>query len=229
MKSILIVEPWEEIRIDLEQELNKRYHVISCEDGSTALELLLRHLPDGLILNLSLRGIDSLTLLETVGELRPKAIVTLCTAYTDYMKLRLYDLGVSYSLVSPAPTRIIVRHMEAILQLVNTPVAPDQLTLASMHLQILALPHHQGYEMLRFGVTLYHQDPMQSFTKELYPAIAKVCGCANWKQVESSIRNAIAAGWKKRDREIWQQYFPDATKKPTNKAFIARLSELLDI
>ena len=227
MKSILIVEPSEVIRADLELELHKRYRIFSCKDGTAGLELL-RCRPDGMILNLELSGMDSLTFLETAGDLRPKAILALSTVYPDYVKLQLYDLGVSYSLTTPAPTRVIVRHIERILQTVDIPVEPDYYAVTGIHLQILDLPHHQGHEMLRFGVTLYHQDPMQSFTKELYPAIAKVCGCANWKQVETSIRNVIKAGWEKRDDEVWRQYFSDPSVRPTNKTFIARLSELLD-
>jgi two-component system response regulator (stage 0 sporulation protein A) len=73
-------------------------------------------------------------------------------------------------------------------------------------------------------------EPDLAITKELYPEVAAVCG-GDWKHVERTIRSAITAAWKKRDEEVWQQYFPpepDGTfRKPTNGDFITRMAEAL--
>ena len=82
-----------------------------------------------------------------------------------------------------------------------------------------------GYEHLCIGVPLYKQNPTQNLTKELYPRIAEATGASDWRTVETAIRSVICDAWEQRDPEVWEQYFPGATKAPSNKVFIATLAE----
>ena len=66
-----------------------------------------------------------------------------------------------------------------------------------------------------------------SLSKELYPFIASRMQLSDYRAVEHSIRQAIHQGWEHRDPEIWNQYFPDDSKCPSNKIFLAVLSEFL--
>ena len=60
---------------------------------------------------------------------------------------------------------------------------------------------------------------------ELYPAVTKALGYVDWRAVEFAIRRTILSAWGQRDAEIWEKYFPGATKVPTNKQFIATLAQ----
>lgn len=87
----------------------------------------------------------------------------------------------------------------------------------------------KGYYCLVSAISLYHADPWQSLTKEIYPAVGQLAGLGkNEKRVEKLIREAVQKAWKRRDRRIWDQYFP-GEEKPTNREFISKLSEVLDL
>ena len=87
--------------------------------------------------------------------------------------------------------------------------------------------HRLGYRHLTVAVPCFALDDNQSLTKELYPSVADSCGCADWHSVERSIRTAIRAAWNHRDPAVWEQFFPNQAKAPSNKQFIATLAERL--
>lgn len=86
----------------------------------------------------------------------------------------------------------------------------------------------KGYRSLIAAIPMYREDPEQSLSKEIYPAVARLLGCRSWQQVEKNIRDAISSAWKSRDPEVWAEYFPP-DHKPTNGEFISRIAEILDV
>lgn len=107
---------------------------------------------------------------------------------------------------------------------------PGNLTAAvkCVLIQLYIPTDSKGYRCLIVAIPLYNEDPEQSLTKEIYPAVAKLLGCFDWKKVEKNIRDAIGRAWSKRDPEIWKQYF-QKNRKPGNWEFVSRISEILDI
>ena len=85
--------------------------------------------------------------------------------------------------------------------------------------------HLSGYRCLCVAISVFAQDISQSMCNELYPAVAKKLGCMDWRAVEFAIRRTILSAWEHRDPEVWGEYFPGATKAPTNKQFIATLAQ----
>ena len=81
-----------------------------------------------------------------------------------------------------------------------------------------------GYKYLTVAVPCYSVDDIQSLTKEMYPYVAAHFGYHNWRSVERSIRCVILDAWERRDPDVWDRYFPDQKKVPTNKQFIATLA-----
>ena len=227
MQSILIVESSDDLRGALERELQKRYQTYSCAKGDEGLCLLADHHPDGLVVNLILRGVDGLYLLEHMGKPRPKAIITLSSVYPTYVQQHLMDLGVDYSVIIPCPIRIIAHRMCDILEHSDRIAPPDAQAVIVSHLQKLGVPHWGGYDDLRVGVPIFAQDPSQSMTKEFYPSVADLRGRDNWQQVEKAIRDAKEYAYDHRTDVIWSKYFPNTSECPTNKAFISRLSKFL--
>lgn len=95
-------------------------------------------------------------------------------------------------------------------------------------LRMFKIPAHtDGYRQLAVAIPLYVRDRSQSFSKELYPAVARMLGFTNGITVEHSIRNAIHSAYKRRDPAVWDAYFPVGRKPPSNARFIAVLAELL--
>lgn len=85
-----------------------------------------------------------------------------------------------------------------------------------------------GYRCLVITIPMYHDDPEQSLTKEIYPAVAKCLNCFSWKKVEKNIRDAISVAWHDRDIAVWQRFFPKE-RRPSNGEFISRISEILGV
>ena len=86
-------------------------------------------------------------------------------------------------------------------------------------------PNHTGYKLLFTAIVLYAQDPNQSITKELYPALAKQSRLYSAASIERAIRYAITEAWAHGSRTAWQQYFPQQAKAPSNAIFIAAMVE----
>lgn len=87
--------------------------------------------------------------------------------------------------------------------------------------------HRLGYKCLTIAIPCYVVDDTQSLTKELYPYVAECLGRTERYAVERAIRMVILDAWKKRNPTIWEQYFPEQEKVPTNKQFLAVLAERL--
>ena len=85
-----------------------------------------------------------------------------------------------------------------------------------------------GTKYLLIGIPLFAKDLNQRMIKELYPAIAQLCGNHSVDQVEHAIRDAIRQAWNTRDESVWRAYFPrggcHTEKCPTSKLFISRLA-----
>lgn len=227
MQTILIVEPFDIIRRELELELQKNYRVFSCARGDEGLQLLREHHPDGLIINLRLQGIDGLCFLEHMEDARPSVILTIAASYSPYLEQRLLDLAVDYPIRSGCPVRAIARHMRSFLEAHELPVPPSAQETVSAHLRILGVPHQGGFDDLRVGVPLYAQDPTQGMIKEFYPAVATLRGRDNWKQVEKAIWRVKMQAYENRNDAVWCEYFSDTSTCPKNREFIARLAEFV--
>lgn len=95
--------------------------------------------------------------------------------------------------------------------------------------------NYDGFDFLVNAIAIYYEDPDQMITEGLYPAVASLYNRKKiWgTQVESSIRNAIRAAWRRRDAGVWIRYFsPDASgdvAKPSNTEFISTLARMLQV
>lgn len=96
----------------------------------------------------------------------------------------------------------------------------------SLLLRELSIPVHRlGFKFLRVAILVYLQNEIQTFSKELYPAVMEYFHLSNWHVVENAIREAIADGWEHGNRTVWLKYFPGIAKAPSNAVFIATIAE----
>jgi len=227
MQKILIIAPADAFRADLETGLQKDFAVSCCADAEEGMELLQQLQPDGLFISLRLEGMDGLYFLEEMKDHLPRTIITLAASYSPYAEQRLLDLNVSYLLRSGCPVRAAIRHLRSFMENADIRVPVTAQETVSVHLRILGVPHHGGFDDLRVGAPLFAQDPGMSMTKEFYPAVAQLRGRDNWKQVEKAIRAAKEAAYDNRVDDIWKEYFPDTSVCPKNRDFIAGLAEFI--
>ena len=232
--KLLIADGTEDFRIALADALRGAYHVRQCGDGREALEQIRKFLPDILVLDMMLPGLDGITILEMAASagLRPMVLAT--TRYlSDYVVDAAERLKVGYLMMKPCDVRATVARISDLSQRICQPLVaqPDPRSHVSNLLLALGIPTKlKGYSYLREAILLMAKDPAQSITKELYPAVGALCN-ADGDNVERSCRSAIANAWKHRDEHLWRLYFPPdntgALKRPTNAAFISRLADTL--
>lgn len=233
-RKILIADSAEDFRSAVGEALHAAYCVRSAGDGVQTLQLLRSFLPDVVVLDLMLPGLDGITLLQKAVEIGIRPVVLATTRYiSDYTLDAAEQLGVGYIMVKPCDISAVVARVRDLSQRLKPPAFshPDPRTeVSNMLLRLGISTKLKGYAYLRESVLLMARDPRQSVTKELYPAAAVQFG-ATAAQVERSIRSAIDTAWQQHDRQIWQLYFTanDARMipRPTNSVFISRLADLI--
>lgn len=231
MKRLLIADSSEPFAAALEEALSAEFDIRICGDGETALELLLSFQPDFLVINLQLPYKDGLTVLQEAAY-RPSIILATTSYLSPYVEQSAAALGVGYTMVTPAVNALRVRLMDMISHANASGGNRDIQSETVTHLHILNFQTHlDGYQQLCIGIPMFYEDPHQRLTKELYPAIARVCGSVDGRSVEHSIRKAIESSWKNRNHTVWVKYFSAGSdgniRCPTNKEFISRIAKLL--
>lgn len=229
MRKLLIADCSEDYRTALAAALTDQYQVLCCRSGTEALEILQQDHPDIFILDLMLPELDGLTLLERVAAKGICPIVLAATPIlSEYVFSCAQQLGIAYLVRKPCEIDAIVSRIRDLSQRLNAPKpAIDPAAFVTGHLLKLSVStKHDGFKYLREAVILMAKDPAQSVTKVLYPEVARIFGC-NKDNVERCIRTALSSAWKRRDKEVWQKYFPNADQCSSNAVFISRLAEAL--
>lgn len=234
MLKLLIVDAAEDFRVALSEAMKGTYVVRTCDDGESALELARTFVPDLLVLDLTVAGVDGLSLVQLITQARRKPIILVTTRFlSDYVLEASSRIGIDYMMVKPCNIRAVTTRMADLVASRNPreQARPDpKVSVANLLLALGVATNNKGYSCLREAIPLYAKDPQQAITKELYPAVAKLCDSST-AQVERVMRTAIERAWNRRDDQIWKLYFtplPDGTiAKPSNSEFISRLAELL--
>lgn len=231
--KLLIADGTEEFRADLAQATRDTYSVQVAKEGYEALSMLQSFLPNILVLDMMLPGLDGISLLQKAAEqgIRPVVLAT-TRMLSDYMSQTLERMGVGYVMVKPCDAAAVVARLGDLSQNGKTAMFtnPDPRVLISNLLRELGIPTKlKGYGYLREAIETYAKDPSQSITKELYSTVGERYN-ATITQVERGIRTAIEYAWEHRDGKVWQRYFTAGEHdcgRPTNGAFVSCLAEYL--
>lgn len=235
MMKLLIADPAEEFGTALANHLRGLYHIRICTEGMEALEQMLEYKPDVLVLDMMMPGLDGISLLQAVTDAQLHPMVLATTRFSsDYVLEALSDMGVGYVMRKPCDIRAMVSRILDLSQRIHAPMfsRPDPHNAASNMLLTLGIRTKlKGYNNLREAIPLMAKDPGLSLTKELYPAVGKLCNSSG-QQVERAIRSAINSAWIQRDDQVWRMYFQPGKNgrvpRPTNGAFISRLADCLN-
>lgn len=233
-RRLLLAEGNEEFALALESALKERYHVRICSQAWAVKRIACAFLPDVLVLDVLMPGMDGCGLLSSLADagLNPRVLVT--TRVMDENLLEpLLGYGVGYMVMKPCNIAKVAEHIEGLsLRLhTNPPVEADYRSRISDLLQQLRIPvKAQGYFYLVETIARAVEKPDQAFCKELYPDVARLRN-VQWTSVERCIRSAIQSAWISRDERVWQTYFPSkahpAQKRPTNAEFICRMAQCI--
>ena len=226
MRKILIAHGSEELTSVLSEMLCGIFEVTTCTDGISASELLFQLQPYAMILELMLPYKDGLTVLEETSSVRPTVVLGIVRDRSNYILASARSHGIGYVMLDPSDARaIIVRLMDMISceEIPSKAYAEPQSEVTRLLLRLDLPPNSDGFKQLQVGIPLFLKDPLQRLSKELYPAIAQLCGYNSGLQVEHSIRTAIQSAWATRDTELWSKMFPGCVKAPTNRLFISRI------
>ena len=234
MLKLLIVDGSEDFRLALADALKGTYIIKTCDEGESALEIARSFGPDLLILDLMIAGLDGLSLVQMITQIRGKPLILATTRFqSEYVLDAAGRIGIDYMVVKPCNIRAVAARMEDLVASRNREeqARPDpDVTISNVLKSLGVATHMSGYQYLREAIPLFAEDPRQAMTKELYPAVGKRCS-ASGRQVERSLRTAIEGAWARRDESIWKLYFtplPDGSiEKPSNSEFISCLADKL--
>lgn len=235
MLKLLIADTGEEFRQSLADQVRGAYRIRICQEGHQTLETLLSFKPDLLVLDMLLPGLDGVTILETAHNcgLHP-TVLAVAKGITDYMVWAASRYDVDYMMVKPCDVKAVAARLKDLTEQINPAeiAYPDLRTVVSNILLNLGISTKlRGYTYLREAILEMAENPGQSVTKILYPAVGKLCD-ANKTQVERSIRSAINKAWDRRDEAMWRLYFPVSSngevQHPSNAVFITTIADRIN-
>lgn len=231
MKRLLIADGTPGLSEALTQVLSRDFEISTCNRGSELVQVLMDFRPDVLVLDLMLPGTDSISILHTLRGvgIQPGIVATTCYV-SDYVLAALERLGVRCVMLKPCDTGILAARILEV-GLGTQPQNRQEQVRREANILLLRLGLRRnlaGYGNLLEAIVLYDQNPEQSITKELYPAVGAICG-GNGSQAERAIRTCIQDAYSKRQDYLWRLYFPAGydgrVRKITNVHFIAKITE----
>lgn len=223
-------------------------------NGLEAWELIQKHNPDLVIMDLVMPNLDGLEVLERLNSRssvpRPKTIMLTAFGH-ETLTHQAMVMGVDYFILKPFDLEILGKRIRTLTQDVEVTSAPHQQNYTSVvsssgrglniNMEVtnmmhqLGIPAHvKGYQYIRDAILMVIEDVslLGAVTKELYPAIAKKYNTAP-SRVERGIRHAIELAWERGHMETLKRIFGYSMnierQKPTNSEFIALLADKLRV
>src|SRR5574344_1446 len=210
-----------------------------CSDGLMALNEILNHNYDVILMDPIISGLDGIGILQ---ELRNKNIYKKVIIYTNHNNEQviknLAQYNISFFLIKPVKLDILAeRIMEASKLEYQEYEFVDNYTQQKISklLHDLGMPSHiKGYQYIRDGIELMQTNSkyLGGITKFLYPFIAEKYQTTS-SRVERAIRHAIEVSWSRGDYDLMDDVFGHSVDfdkaKPTNSEFLATLADKISL
>ena len=116
-KKILIAESSVEFSEPLRDILEMHYDVCVCHSGLSVKGLLEDFLPDVLVMDLALPGLDGISLLKQICtmQVRPRILLTTCFM-SPYVETVISGLGVDLVVLKPCKAEVLAERIEDLLE-----------------------------------------------------------------------------------------------------------------
>ncbi len=208
--------------------------------GREAIDAIFSRDVDLLILDLFLRDLDGISVLDFIGRLsedrRPLVFVT--TAVADDRLLQVIKDRVMYCFTKPLKYELVQMRVLEFMRLFDRENERADELVDILESQIAAgiraigVPAHlKGYYYLRDAIRIYamSESPVElSITKDIYPTVAKLYNTRP-PLVEHAMRNAIEIAWTRGNLDTIHAYFGytinDYKGKPSNLEFVAMMAQ----
>ena len=242
IRTVLLADANEEFREMLREYIEKtgEFRVVgSTGDGTEVLRLAQGQMPDLLVMDLVLPGLDGFGVLKAlnVRETGLPRTVLVSACCSDRAVADAITLGASYFCSKPCQIQSLLDRLRAALEegeeadpLQHSAELKNMVTSIIHEIGVPA--HIKGYQYLREAIMIAVDDMevINAVTKILYPEVAKRFATTP-SRVERAIRHAIEVAWDRGDLETLQRFFgytvSNTKGKPTNSEFIAMIADRL--
>lgn len=256
-QKLLIVDDNGELRAQMGKALATMEDIVvvgTAANGMMALDMIVKHKPDIILLDIIMPQLDGFGVIEYLKEQEqmPDIIVISALAQESFV-LRALEMGVKYYMAKPFEMEALKSRVQDLLLLrkgtlpavrpvkssysanllfsQDLPKSTDE-KISTIFITIGIPAHIKGYHFLREAIKMVIQNPdaINRITKELYPGIGKKFNTSASK-VERAIRHAIEVAWTRGKIENINQLFGynvySRNDKPTNGEFIALIADKL--
>lgn len=213
-------------------------------NGQEAIERCKELLPDVLVLDLVLGGMDGFHVLDEVRALPINTLVLSNFAWGS-MADQVAARGGDYYMMKPCQIDSVVERIQMLSHPDRVEVLDGGSRTSSYRLKLeasitaiiheIGVPAHvKGYQYLREAISMVVMDMevINAVTKILYPEVARKFNTTA-SRVERAIRHAIELAWDRGEVDVLHKYFgytPESIKgKPTNSEFIAIIADRLKL
>ncbi len=229
--------------------------VDSSYDGKNVVNLIKKHNPDVLLLDVIMPEKDGLTVLEEISNeenLKRPTTVVMSAIGQEKITQKAIALGATYYVVKPFDMEILVDRLRDLL---DNPVGyegtgfnmcypnstqnlkskhgtPIEVRVTNIIHDVGVPAHIKGYQYIREAILLAvkDEDIINAITKTLYPTLASMFSTTP-SRVERAIRHAIEVAWNRGQIEVHDKIFGYTVNsnkgKPTNSEFIAMIADRL--
>ena len=249
-QTVIIAEENSATLKEMVDQFAEEYEVLaSTSDGQELLNLIKKHSPEIVIMDVVLSSIDGFVVMEKLREegIKPTIIIHSALALDGFINKAL-SLGAKYYCIKPFDINLLVQRVTEVLadsNAGNTMYSQDDLVpskkvtmleekISNIFITVGIPAHIKGYQFLREAIKLAVKSPdmINNITKKLYPSIADKFSTSSSK-VERAIRHAIEVAWNRGKIENINSLFGikvyNSSEKPTNGEFIALVADKMII
>lgn len=247
-KTVVIADDNPVYTAEVEQYFSNStgYKVVGvAKDGTEALNLIEKHSPDFLLLDIVMPELDGFGVLTAMKcSTRKPVTIMISQLATDGFISKSIRFGAEFFMAKPVNYDKLKDYMDECQH--PTAIKPLSASIpresfrsgnrsldekiANIFISVGIPAHIKGYQFLREAIKLAIQTPeiINSITKKLYPSIADKFETSPSK-VERAIRHAIEVAWNRGKIENINMIFGlkvySANEKPTNGEFIALIAD----
>lgn len=228
MLRVLLADYDDGFREELARLLLKEFDVQECTEGRRALREVLANPPDILVVNLTLPGLEGLSLLPCLLDKAnlPVLLVTALDFTGEQLELA-EKAGAAYCLLRSCPPA------EAAWQVLQLSRWFHPRSEDDLRRNIRRLLSGLGLDLCQSGWNYWQQALAYALTQGDLPPIAQVYDAVatqnhlTCSRVERSMHEALCSARKRKTGDLWRKLFPESLPRLTNGRFLATVLQEL--
>ena len=230
MKKLMLAGLDPELVTQLQAQLNTQYNIHCCNYGPDVVDEYLALLPELIVIDLSMPGCDTVSLLRSIQARggQTQVLATACS-YHSHIREQLSMLDAAFLLIRPFASKTIVKRLRQLEQLL--PDTDDHLLsgMADEILQNMGLDSHSaGFPCLCSAILYKYHNPNCLFSSDLCVHVAKSCG-GTASSVDKAMIRCIRKAQRRKDPVLWTHYLGSDHADITNTQFISALVHYIKI